>query len=607
LLNKIANISRVKKQLLFILTDSISVVLGLLFTSFLTLGDWYFPKGDLFWITVCSPIIALPIFWKFDLYRSIVRFIGIQALWSIIKATFLYALAWSFFGYFLSIEYISISVALINWFLVILLIGGMRITTRWLLLKPNDLLRQQKVIIYGAGSSGRQLANALLQSDKYKPIAFIDDDIDLINQYINDIQVYNISDVALLIQKHNVKKIFLSVSRSKRNDIINLLEAYPVHVQILPSISELAQGNIKIGDLREVDINDLLGREVVESNKTLLQKNIKNKVVMVTGAGGSIGSELCRQIVKLGASKLILFEQSELNLYKINQELFNNNVFPVLGSITNQRRVESVCEFFCVNTIYHAAAYKHVPMIELNNIEGVNNNIFGTLKCAKAAINKKVESFVLISTDKAVRPTSIMGATKRGAEMILQALSDNQNTTKFTMVRFGNVLDSSGSVVPLFRKQIKSGGPITVTNKDVVRFFMTIPEAVELVIQAGSLGKGGEIFVLDMGEPVNILNLAKKMVHLSGLKVRDKSSPNGDIEIQVIGLRLGEKLFEELLIDGEIIKTQHPKIMKINEKNIPRSSEELMRVLSKLEVASKDYKLDKVRSILIDIVPEFTP
>ncbi len=324
------------------------------------------------------------------------------------------------------------------------------------------------------------------------------------------IKVYSIDRVELLIQKYNVDEALLalpSASRQRRNEIINFLEPYPILVRTLPGVSELAQGKIEVEDLRTVSIDDLLGREPVKPQQSLLQENIKDKVVMVTGAGGSIGSELCRQIIKLGASKLILFEQSELALYTIDQELSKDHVFPILGSVVNQDRVERVCKKFGVKTIYHAAAYKHVPMVEYNSTEGVVNNIFGTLKCAQAAINCHVEAFVLISTDKAVRPTNTMGATKRSAEMVLQALSDDQNTTKFVMVRFGNVLNSSGSVIPLFKNQIKDGGPVTVTDREIIRYFMTIPEAVELVIQAGAMGKGGEVFVLDMGKPVKIFDL----------------------------------------------------------------------------------------------------
>ena len=608
MINAIVNISRIYKQLLIALIDAI-ILIGVLLTSFsMRLGYWYWPENDLFWVIVGAPLIAFPIFMQFGLYHGIVRFLGLQALWAIVKAVSLYALIWGIIGFMSAIEGIPRSVILINWLLAILSIGGLRMIARWMLSGANDLTDQKNVIIYGAGSAGRQLANALLQSREYKPVAFIDDAKDLISQHINGIKVYSIDRVELLIQKYNVDEALLalpSASRQRRNEIINFLEPYPILVRILPGVSELAQGKIEVEDLRTVSIDDLLGREPVKPQQSLLQENIKDKVVMVTGAGGSIGSELCRQIIKLGASKLILFEQSELALYTIDQELSKDHVFPILGSVVNQDRVERVCKKFGVKTIYHAAAYKHVPMVEYNSTEGVVNNIFGTLKCAQAAINCHVEAFVLISTDKAVRPTNTMGATKRSAEMVLQALSDDQNTTKFVMVRFGNVLNSSGSVIPLFKNQIKDGGPVTVTDREIIRYFMTIPEAVELVIQAGAMGKGGEVFVLDMGKPIKIFDLATKMIYLSGLEVRNESNPNGEIEIKITGLRPGEKLFEELLIGDNVSKTKHPMIMRAKEEML--SWDELSVILNSLEEAVADSNQEVLQSLLIQIVPGFKP
>ena len=608
MINAVVNISRIYKQLLIALIDAI-ILIGVLLTSFsMRLGYWYWPENDLFWVIVGAPLIAFPIFMQFGLYHGIVRFLGLQALWAIVKAVSLYALIWGIIGFMSAIEGIPRSVILINWLLAILSIGGLRMIARWMLSGANDLTDQKNVIIYGAGSAGRQLANALLQSREYKPVAFIDDAKDLISQHINGIKVYSVDRVELLIQKYNVDEALLalpSASRQRRNEIINFLEPYPILVRILPGVSELAQGKIEVEDLRTVSIDDLLGRESVKPQQSLLQENIKDKVVMVTGAGGSIGSELCRQIIKLGASKLILFEQSELALYTIDQELSKDHVFPILGSVVNQDRVERVCKKFGVKTIYHAAAYKHVPMVEYNSTEGVVNNIFGTLKCAQAAINCHVEAFVLISTDKAVRPTNTMGATKRSAEMVLQALSDDQNTTKFVMVRFGNVLNSSGSVIPLFKNQIKDGGPVTVTDREIIRYFMTIPEAVELVIQAGAMGKGGEVFVLDMGKPVKIFDLATKMIYLSGLEVRNESNPNGEIEIKITGLRPGEKLFEELLIGDNVSKTKHPMIMRAKEEML--SWDELSVILNSLEGAVADSNQKVLQSLLIQIVPGFKP
>jgi len=608
LIDRLLLLSRFKKQLITLLVDAVVLIAVLLFSFSIRLGYWYWPEGDLFWLIFGAPVIALPIFLQFGLYHGIVRFLGLRALWAAVKAVSLYALIWGIVGLIFAIEGVPRSVILINWLLAIMSISGLRMLARWMLSSVGAMFEGKNVIIYGAGSAGRQLADALLQSTEYKPIAFIDDDKDLISQHINGIKVYSIDGIELLVQKYGVGEALLalpSASRRRRNEIINFLEPYPILVRILPGVSELAQGKIEVEDLREVSVDDLLGRESVKSELSLLQKSIKDKVVMVTGAGGSIGSELCRQIIKLGASKLILFEQSELALYVINQELSKSHVFPILGSVVNQDRIERVCKKFGVETIYHAAAYKHVPMVEHNNTEGVINNIFGTLKCAQAAINCHVEEFVLISTDKAVRPTNTMGATKRSAEMILQALSDDQKITKFIMVRFGNVLNSSGSVIPLFKNQIKDGGPVTVTDREIIRYFMTIPEAVELVIQAGALGTGGEVFVLDMGKPIKIFDLATRMIRLSGLEVKNESNPNGEIEIKITGLRPGEKLFEELLIDDNVSKTKHSMIMKAKEEML--SWDELGAILNSLEQAVEDSDHEALRSLLIQIVPGFKP
>jgi FlaA1/EpsC-like NDP-sugar epimerase len=483
------------------------------------------------------------------------------------------------------------------------------------LLDVNGFKQSSKnnVIIYGAGSAGRQLLTALQQSSEYRPVAFIDDANELRKKFIGGVEVFTPNDIKGLISKSEVSEILLaipSVSRTRRNEIFDSLEPYPVMVRSLPGMSELAQGKVNITDLKEVSIKDLLGRDVVEPNQQLLGKNITSKTVVVTGAGGSIGSELCRQIVFLEPKALILYEMSELALYTIEKELSNigirsMNIYPVLGSVNNKARVANVLKSFGVDTVYHAAAYKHVPMVEFNNTEGVDNNIFGTLNCAQSAIDTGVETFVLISTDKAVRPTNTMGATKRGAELVLQALSSKQSGTKFTMVRFGNVLGSSGSVIPLFKQQIKDGGPVTVTDINIIRYFMTIPEAVELVIQAGAMGTGGDVFVLDMGKPVRIVDLAKKMIRLSGLEVKDEAHPDGDIEINYTGLRPGEKLYEELLIGDDVTETDNPLIMRAKEDMLPW--DELERILSDLEVAIKDLDQEKLRKLLIQAVPDFKP
>jgi FlaA1/EpsC-like NDP-sugar epimerase len=615
LINQLLTLSRINKRLVMLFFDSI-VLIGTLLAAFsLRLGVWYWPENDLIWVILGAPIIAIPIFIRFGLYRAVIRYIGFKALWAVVQAVSLYALVWGVVGFMSAVEGIPRSVVLINWILAILVISGLRIAARWILSDANGFNQSSKnnVIIYGAGSAGRQLLTALQQSSEYHPVAFIDDENELQKHSIGGVEVFTPNDIKGLISKSEVSEILLaipSVSRTRRNEIIDFLEPYPVMVRSLPGVSELAQGKVNVADLKEVSIKDLLGRDVVKPNKQLLGKNITSKVVVVTGAGGSIGSELCRQIVYLKPKALILYEMSELALYTIEKELSNIgihsiDIYPILGSVNNKIRLSNVFKRFSVDTIYHAAAYKHVPMVEFNNTEGVDNNVLGTLNCAQAAIDAGVKTFVLISTDKAVRPTNTMGATKRSAELILQALSAEQNGTKFTMVRFGNVLGSSGSVIPLFKQQIKDGGPVTVTDINIIRYFMTIPEAVELVIQAGAMGKGGDVFVLDMGKPVKIYDLAKKMIHLTGLEVKDDSNPKGDVEIQITGLRPGEKLFEELLIGDNVSDTDNPLIMRAEEDML--AWEELEPILNGLELAIKDCDHEQLRKLLIQAVPGFKP
>ena len=488
--------SRFQKQLILLSFDSVILVAIILAAFSIRLGYFYLPESELIWVVFSAPIIAIPVFLHFGLYRAVIRYIGFKALWSIVQAITLYALLWSMIGVMASVESIPRSVILINWLFGIVIIGGSRMFGRWLLSERQNI-KMTKVIVYGAGSAGRQLSSALTQSSDYMPVAFIDDNAELHRQSINDIEIFSRKSLDHLIKQKNVTEVLLAMpllSKIQRNEIINFLEPYSLHVRSLPGVSELAQGKVKIADLSEVSIKDLLGRESVVSNKELLGLNITNKVVMVTGAGGSIGSELCRQIVLLKPQVLILLERNEFALYSIDKELAKNSpstkILPMLGSVRNRNRLSKIMERFDVHTIYHAAAYKHVPMVEYNNSEGVSNNIFGTLNCAQVAIDNGVETFVLISTDKAVRPANTMGATKRFSEMILQALTTTQskteqnsqsgsekgqNCTRFSMVRFGNVLDSSGSVIPLFKEQIKQGGPITVTDPEIMRYFMSIP------------------------------------------------------------------------------------------------------------------------------------
>jgi UDP-N-acetylglucosamine 4,6-dehydratase len=595
----------------------------------LRLGVFYLPKGDMWYLFAVAPVLAVPIFIRLGLYRAIIRYIEIRALWTIIQACTLYALVFALVIYQSGIKGIPRTATPLNWLNMMVLVASSRFLVRWWLgeiylsLSGDTRLERsnkKNVIIYGAGSAGVQLAAALDHGREFKPVAFIDDDSLLHRRKVNGLRIYPMTSLSYLIDRHKLTYVLLAIpsaTRSKKSEIIRLLEPYAVHVMSMPGLSDIAQGKVKVDALQEIDIGDLLGRDSVPPDDSLLSANIDNKVVMVTGAGGSIGAELCRQIIQLRPKLLVLFESSEYALYTIEKELHQLNtklgpdhqieIISVLGSVTNSDRITKVCQSFTVQTIYHAAAYKHVPMVEKNPGEAIWNNVFGTLYTAKAAISAEVETFVLVSTDKAVRPTNTMGATKRFAELILQALSldVHKHQTRFTMVRFGNVLDSSGSVVPLFREQIAQGGPVTVTDERVIRYFMTIPEAAQLVIQAGAMGHGGDVFVLDMGDPIRILDLAKRMIHLSGLEIKDKHHPDGEIEISLIGLRPGEKLYEELLLGDNVSVTPHKRIMRAEEQVV--SWAELERLLATLEKATKNEDFEKVRAVLKYAVTGYAP
>jgi FlaA1/EpsC-like NDP-sugar epimerase len=611
------------KRTITVTVDFVAVVLSLWLAFSLRFSEIYIPPQSQWWIFLLAPALAIPIFIKFGLYRAIIRYLGMQALWTVVQATLLYTILFAVMVLISNVHGVPRTVYGIQALLLLMLAGGTRLIARWWINNIQNgfshLAKSKRtvppVIIYGAGASGIQLAAALKQSHQYHPVAFIDDAVEFHKQQINGLTVYSFTQLSHVIEKYVVADLLLAIpsaSRSQRSTIIRLLEPYPIHVRTLPSLMDLADGKVKISDIHEVDIADLLGREQVEPMQDLLRANIADKAVMVTGAGGSIGSELCRQIIKLKPTALVLYELNEFGVYAIEKELLELNlnlpIVAVLGSVLNQARVEAICQQFSIHTIYHAAAYKHVPMVEKNATEGIRNNVFGTLACAKAAIASNVETFVLISTDKAVRPTNTMGASKRLAELVLQALAQDKiktPCTRFTMVRFGNVLGSSGSVVPLFREQIANGGPITVTDKRIIRFFMTIPEAAELVIQAGAMGKGGDVFVLDMGEPTKIVDLAKRMIHLSGFIEKDCGHPEGDIEIVFTGLRPGEKLYEELLIGDNVSDTQHQKIMRAQEKVIPWL--QLEEILSRLELLNDANECEQVRTLLLDYVDGFRP
>lgn len=595
------------------------------------------------WLYICAPAVAIPVFIRFGMYRAVLRYFGNDALVAIGKAVTLSSLLLALFVYWYSNHQVIVPRSLVfnYWWLSVVMIGGLRLVMRQYFLGDwfgaishipftvrDDGL--PKIAIYGAGSAGNQLVAALRTGRAMRPVAFVDDDKSLAGNSIAGLPVYKSKQIDRMIQETGAQELLLAVpsaSRARRREILAELEQHPLHVRSVPGFMDLASGRVKVDDIQEVDIADLLGRDAVPPQDSLLQLCITGKVVMVTGAGGSIGSELCRQIMGLGPTTLLLFDHSEFNLYSIlgeleyrcQREALNVRLLPMLGSVRDADKLLHVMKTWHVETVYHAAAYKHVPMVEHNIAEGVLNNVMGTLNAAQSALQAGVANFVLISTDKAVRPTNVMGSSKRLAELILQALSresspvllgDNHNvpqinSTRFTMVRFGNVLGSSGSVIPLFRQQIKAGGPLTVTHPKITRYFMTIPEAAQLVIQAGSMGQGGDVFVLDMGEPVKIVELAEKMIHLSGLSVRTERNPTGDIAIEFTGLRPGEKLYEELLIGDNVDATRHPMIMSAHEDHLAWEvlKERLKQLLA--AVTADDY--GRVRQLLRETVSGYMP
>lgn len=568
-----------------------------------------------YWVllSLLTPISVFA-FIKFGLYRAVLRYVGINALGAVVGGVFASCVVLVGIAFFMHTG-VPRTVPIIFASFALLLVGGSRIVVRALVGKVSASKRKP-VIIYGSGSAGRQLALALRHGAEYRVVAFVDDDKTKQGSSIEGHLVHRVDELKLLVDREHVEKILLalpSASRAKRKKILQKLEHLSVKVQTIPGMADVVAGAVNVDQVKDVEVEDLLGRDPVSPKRALMHADIKDKVVMVTGAGGSIGSELCRQIVKSEPTKLVLFELSEFGLYSIEKELsqyveehsLRVEILPIMGSVQRQNRLEAVMEAFGVQTVYHAAAYKHVPLVEHNVVEGVRNNVFGTLYTAQAAINKNVETFVLISTDKAVRPTNVMGTTKRMSELILQALAVKQSNTRFCMVRFGNVLGSSGSVVPLFRKQIEQGGPVTLTHQDITRYFMTIPEAAQLVIQAGAMGMGGDVFVLDMGDPVKIKDLATKMIHLSGYTVKDDKNPDGDIEVICTGLRPGEKLYEELLIGDNVEGTTHERIMTAHENKLTWS--ELEVFLNTLDDACHNFEHERIRDVLLNAPTGFAP
>ncbi|QIH11955.1 MULTISPECIES: nucleoside-diphosphate sugar epimerase/dehydratase [unclassified Pseudomonas] len=642
---KLLGLPRRKKRLIQVSTDVVLLwtALWMAFVVRLGIDEMVNPLIYHFWLFLAAPVVAIPLFIRFGMYRAVMRYFGNDALIAIIKAVSLASLVLGVLVYWYSNHQhvVPRSIIFNYWWLSMIMVGGLRLAMRQYFLGDwfsavrhvpftNREDGLPRVAIYGAGSAGNQLVAALRMGRLMRPVAFIDDDLSIAGRVISGLQVYKPKHIQRMIKATGAQEILLAIpssNRARRREILSFLEGFPLHVRSVPSFMDLASGRVKVDDIQEVDIADLLGRDAVPAQEELLERCIKGQNVLVTGAGGSIGSELCRQILLLQPTVLILFDHSEFNLYSILSELeqriarksLSVKLLPILGSVRNSEKLLEVMSAWSVSTVYHAAAYKHVPMVEHNIAEGVLNNVAGTLNTAQAALQAGVANFVLISTDKAVRPTNVMGSTKRLAELTLQALShelapvlfrDNSNVarvnkTRFTMVRFGNVLGSSGSVIPLFHKQIKSGGPLTVTHPKITRYFMTIPEAAQLVIQAGSMGQGGDVFVLDMGEPVKIVELAEKMIHLSGLSVRSEKNPHGDIAIEFTGLRPGEKLYEELLIGDNVVATQHPMIMSANEDYL--SWDTLKAKLDELLAALDCHDYSRVRQLLRETVSGYTP
>jgi len=609
---------RAAKRLAVIALDVVLALLATWFAYALRLDNTYYPVDAQWWVYGIAPLLAIPIFVRFGLYRAIFRYTGQAALVATGKAVALYAVVLTAVLLWQQWPGVPRSLGLLQPIVFLLLVGASRAFARfWLAgLSAQSAGSQGRLLIFGAGSAGAQTAAALGMARQYTLVGFVDDDATKDGRSINGAPVHASGKLLPLVRDEQITDILLAMpnaTRDRRNQIIESLQGLPVHVRTLPSMADLASGKVTVQDIHELDVEDLLGREPVPPNAELLAQDLAGQVVLVSGAGGSIGGELTRQIVQQRPRQLLLLEHNEFGLYAIHQELdaiCKAQVLPVvlvplLGSVSNPERLSAICEKYRPATVYHAAAYKHVPMVEDNPGEGVRNNVFGTLNMAQAAAASGAHRFVLISTDKAVRPTNVMGATKRVAELVLQALAQEHTGTCFSMVRFGNVLGSSGSVVPLFRKQLAAGGPITVTHEEVTRYFMTIPEAAQLVLQAGAMGQGGDVFVLDMGQPVKIMDLARRMVQLSGFSVRDAAHPTGDIEIAVTGLRVGEKLYEELLIGDNPQPTAHPRIMKAHEPSVPWAV--LQSELQVLLLAANANDAVAIKSFMLKHVQGYQP
>ncbi|MBB5322531.1 polysaccharide biosynthesis protein [Marinobacter oulmenensis] len=615
---KFLNLPRFYKRMISVVADVVAL-------SFSLWAAYALRLDKALWLTgteqllVCGLTVAFTIivFVRLGLYRAVVRYLNDRAFITVSIGVIGSVGILILLGYWLEVL-VPRSVPIIYGALAFIFVSGSRMGVRMLVARPSakDRKNRERVIIVGAGETALQLCQALQQGARFRPMAFIGFQSSNHETLINGLPVYDISFIEKAIRSHRAERLLLALdadSTVDRKRLMRQLEPLSVPVQTVPSMGELVAGQKRINDIRDLEIEDLLGRDPVRPDNAQVAETLTGRAVMVTGAGGSIGSELCRQIIRHRPGLLVLFDQSEFSLYSIERELQSINeaealgveIQPLLGSVTHRRRCEVVMRSFGVQTVYHAAAYKHVPLVEHNVIEGVQNNVFGTWYAAEAAIAAGVERFVLVSTDKAVRPTNVMGASKRLAELVLQALAQRQQETVFSMVRFGNVLGSSGSVVPLFREQIREGGPVTVTHPDIIRYFMTIPEASQLVLQAGSMGQGGEVFVLDMGEPVRIVDLARKMIHLMGLDEKTEDDPEGDIEIVFSGLRPGEKLYEELLIGDDPQGTNHPRIMMAREISLPWP--EVEDILNCLAGASRGFDCEAVVNLLKDAHTGYNP
>lgn len=612
--SRLTHLPRRTKRLIMLVADAVMIPLALWSAFFVYSGELVPDRELPLWLFPLTLLFSVPAFIRLGLYRAVVRFMGGRVVVAVLKGVSLSVVLLALVALAAGLRAHTMQILVIYWTFALLYVGGSRFIMRAYLQRqrrPGD-----RVAIYGAGEAGARLAAALAGGQEFLPVAFVDDSMTTWGSVINGLEVYGPSELPRLVDELEISRVLLalpSVSRRTRREILARLESLAVHVQTMPNFADLVSGRARVDEIRDVDVADLLGRDPVPPNDALMDACISGKSVMVTGAGGSIGAELCRQIILLSPQRLLLFELSELALYTIEKELrliaardrLPVEIVGLLGSAHHKYRVREVMINFDVDTVYHAAAYKHVPVVEHNMIEGIHNNIFGTWHTAEAAIEAQVETFVLISTDKAVCPTNVMGATKRFSELVLQGLNERGSKTRFCMVRFGNVLASSGSVVPLFREQIRRGGPVTVTHPAIIRYFMTIREAAQLVIQAGSMGQGGDVFVLDMGKPVRIEDLARRMIHLMGLEVRDENNPDGDIAIKYTGLRPAEKLYEELLIGNNVMGTEHPMIWRALEDAL--GWDQVRILLEQLLQATRQFDCETARRVLLEGVAGYSP